>query len=143
MFVIDILNKKFLFQTVVAHGKNSGDMYATSFSNKSGSYKSSLGFFLTSETYHGGNGYSLKLDGLEKDINDKARERAIVIHGAKYADPSVTVNGRRLGRSLGCPALPTKVAKPIIDTSKNGSVLFIYAGSDEYQKKSSIISYNI
>ena len=78
-----------LFSSVVAHGKNSGGVYATSFSNEYGSYKSSLGFYLTASTYQGKNGYSLILDGLEKGINDRARERAIVVHGAAYADPSV------------------------------------------------------
>ena len=103
MCVIDMDNNKVLHSTVVAHGKNSGELYATSFSNVNGSNKSSLGFYVTSETYQGGNGYSLRLDGLEKGINDRARERAIVIHGAAYANKSVAANGRRLGRSLGCP----------------------------------------
>ena len=139
MYVIDMKDKKILYSTVVAHGKNSGEMYATSFSNISGSNKSSLGFYLTSETYQGGNGFSLRLDGLEKGFNDKARERAIVIHGASYANPSVAVNGRRLGRSLGCPALPQTLNKPIINTIKDGSVLYIYANNDDYNKKSELI----
>ncbi len=140
MYVIDMKEKKVLYSTVVAHGKNSGEMYATSFSNVSGSNKSSLGFYLASETYQGGNGYSLRLDGLEKGVNDRARERAIVIHGAAYANPSVASNGKRLGRSLGCPALPVAVNKPIINTIKDGSVIYIYADNKDYNSKSSFIA---
>ena len=95
-----------------------GENYATSFSNEVGSYKSSLGFYLTGNTYQGKNGYSLLLDGLEKGINDRARERAIVVHGAAYANPSVCKSGR-LGRSFGCPALPQALTKPIINTIKD------------------------
>ena len=92
------------------HGKNSGGNYATSFSNENGSHKSSLGFYLTENTYQGRNGYSLILNGLEKGINDLAKQRAIVIHGASYSDPSVAASSGRLGRSFGCPALPVSVS---------------------------------
>ena len=109
-----------------------------SFSNQNGSYKSSLGFYLTENTYQGGNGYSLILNGLEKGINDKAKERSIVVHGASYANPTVAASGR-LGRSLGCPALPTKLAKPIINTIKDGSVMFIYANNSSYLAQSDIL----
>ena len=101
---------------------------------KSALIKSSLGFYLTGNTYQGRNGYSLLLDGLEKGINDRARERAIVVHGAAYANPSVCKSGR-LGRSFGCPALPQALTKPIINTIKGGSVLFIYANNKEYMAK--------
>lgn len=138
LFVIDMGRRKLLYASLVAHGRNSGEKYATSFSNQNGSYKSSLGFYLTSETYQGSNGYSLRLDGLEKGINDKARERAIVMHGAAYANPAVTRSGR-LGRSFGCPAIPQALTRPIIDTIKGGSVLFIYAPQQEYLAKSSIL----
>lgn len=124
--VIDLEQKKVLFETHVAHGRQSGDNYAVSFSNEPGSYKSSLGFFRTGETYSGKNGYSLLLDGLEKGINDNARERAIVIHGANYADPKVLQGQNRLGRSLGCPALPPAISQKIIDTIKGGTLLYIY-----------------
>lgn len=117
LFVFDMEQKKMLYSSVVSHGKNSGENYATSFSNEVGSYKSSLGFYLTGNTYQGRNGYSLLLDGLEKGINDRARERAIVVHGAAYANPSVCKSGR-LGRSFGCPALPQALTKPIINTIK-------------------------
>ena len=96
--------KQLLFSSVVSHGRNSGGNYATSFSNQNGSYKSSLGFYLTENTYQGGNGYSLILNGLEKGINDKAKERSIVVHGASYANPTVAASGR-LGEKSGmsCP----------------------------------------
>lgn len=143
LFVIDLKHKKILYSSVVAHGKNSGDKYATSFSNINGSNKSSLGFFVTEDTYKGKNGYSLRLNGLEKDINDNARERAIVIHGANYANPVVAKSSGRLGRSLGCPALPRNLNKPIIDTIKDGTLIYIYAEDDKYLSRSTILSdYN-
>ena len=114
LYVFDMKQRKILYTSVVAHGRNSGGNYATSFSNENGSYKSSLGFYLTESTYQGKNGYSLILNGLEKGVNDRARERAIVVHGAAYANPSVARNGGRLGRSLGCPAVPEKLSRPII-----------------------------
>jgi len=139
MYVLDMKNRRLLYSSHVSHGRNSGGNYATSFSNKSGSYKSSLGFYLTENTYQGRNGYSLILNGLEKDINDKAKERAIVIHGAPYANPSVIKSSGRLGRSLGCPALPLAVSKPIIDTIKGGSLLYIYANNYDYIAQSVIL----
>ena len=139
-FVFDLEKKKLLFSSVVSHGKNSGGNYATSFSNRNGSHKSSLGFYRTGATYQGKNGYSLLLDGLEKGINDRARERAIVIHGADYADPSVAVSAGRLGRSFGCPALPRAVNKPIIDKIKGGTLLFIYADDAGYRDRSPILA---
>lgn len=139
LFVIDLTHKKLLYNTYVSHGRNSGEMYANSFSNKSGSYQSSLGFYVTKGTYQGKNGYSLRLDGLEKGINDNALERAIVIHGAKYSNPETIKQNGRLGRSLGCPALPTHISKEIIDTIKNGSVLFIYANNSSYREKSLLL----
>lgn len=139
LFVFDMEKKKLVFSSVVAHGRNSGENYATSFSNKYGSYKSSLGFYLTGHTYQGKNGYSLILNGLEKGINDKARERAIVVHGAAYANPSVAASAGRLGRSFGCPALPQAITKPIINTIKGGSVMFIYANNQDYMAQSSIL----
>lgn len=140
MYVIDLRSKKLLFVTHVSHGKNSGENYATSFSNKCGSNQSSLGFYLTEGTYQGQNGLSLILNGLEKGINDKAKERAIVIHGAAYCNPSVTKSMGRLGRSLGCPALPLSISKEVINTIKDGSVLFIYADDAKYTQQSKILS---
>ncbi|MDH8702488.1 hypothetical protein M2138_001852 [Dysgonomonadaceae bacterium PH5-43] len=141
MYVLDLKAKKVLFKTLVAHGRNSGENYATSFSNEKGSHKSSLGFFLTEETYMGGKGYSLRLCGLEKGINHNARERAVVIHAANYATASFAANNGRLGRSYGCPALPPNINKPIIDTIKNGSLIYIYAekSNKDYISKSKIL----
>ena len=139
LFVFDMRERKVLFSSVVSHGKNSGDNYATSFSNEYGSYKSSLGFYLTESTYQGKNGYSLILNGLEKGINDRARERAIVMHGAAYADPSVASRGGRLGRSFGCPAVPQKLSRPIIAAIKGGSVMYIYAETPDYLAHSSVL----
>lgn len=137
--VIDMEQKKVLYTSVVAHGRNSGGNYATSFSNKNGSYKSSLGFYLTNETYQGSNGYSLRLDGLEKGVNDNARQRAIVMHGAAYAHPSTARTGR-LGRSFGCPAVPPALTKPIINAIKGGSVMFIYAPEKNYLAQSQFLN---
>lgn len=141
LYVFDLQKKQLLFSSIVSHGKNSGNNYATSFSNEYGSYKSSLGFYLTDNTYQGRNGYSLVLEGLEKGINDRARERAIVMHGADYCDDSVIRNGGRLGRSFGCPAVPRKLTRPIIDAIKGGSVLYIYAAKPEYLAASSILQH--
>lgn len=138
LYVFDMKRKKMLHKSVVAHGRNSGGNYATSFSNKPGSFQSSLGFYLTDATYQGKNGYSLRLKGLEKGINDLAEARAIVIHGAKYANPSTCRSGR-LGRSLGCPALPEALNRPIIDAIKGGSVLYIYSGNEEYRAQSQML----
>ena len=138
LYVLDMKNKKLLYTSVVSHGKNSGGNYATSFSNKNGSYKSSLGFYLTENTYQGKNGYSLVLDGLEEGINDNAKRRAIVMHGAAYSNPSTIRCSGRLGRSLGCPAVPQALSRPIIDAIKGGSVLYIYAKKPEYFAQSHI-----
>jgi len=139
-YVFDLKQKKMLFSSVVSHGRNSGDLYATSFSNTNGSYKSSLGFFLTENTYIGKNGYSLVLDGLEKGINDNAKQRAIVIHGSRYCNPSVVARSGRLGRSLGCPALPQTISPKVINTIKNGSLLYIYANNNNYVAQSTYFS---
>lgn len=140
LFVLDLKQEKVVFTSVVSHGKNSGGIYATSFSNENGSHKSSLGFYLTENTYQGRNGYSLVLKGLEKGINDRAKERAIVVHGAAYSNPSVAASSGRLGRSFGCPALPVALCRPIINTIKEGSVLYIYAKDETYLSQSEFIS---
>ena len=140
MVVLDLRQKKILYTSVVSHGRNSGGNYATSFSNQNGSYKSSLGFYVTENTYQGKHGTSLILNGLEKGFNDKAKQRAIVVHGADYTNPAVAVSAGRLGRSLGCPALPLSNYRPIINTIKNGTLLFIYANDQHYLAHSSILS---
>ncbi len=135
-FVIDLDSKQLLYKCLVAHGKNTGENKPVNFSNKSESLKSSLGFFITAETYFGENGYSLKLDGLEKGINDSARLREIVIHGADYVSQKFINENGRLGRSWGCPALPVELSKEIIDKISEGSCLFIFAADSLYQKNS-------
>lgn len=126
LWVIDLSSNEVLFQTLVAHGKNTGDEFATVFSNKPESFKSSLGFYATGEIYKGKHGISLKLDGLEKGRNDYARERAIVVHGADYVSESFIRNHKRLGRSQGCPAVPVKFAAEIISMIEGQSCLYIY-----------------
>lgn len=140
LFVIDLTNLRVLYNTYVAHGVNSGKEYANQFSNTPESNKSSLGFYETKNTYLGGNGYSLRLAGLEKGINDNAERRDIVIHGAEYVDESLIRAQGYIGRSWGCPALPEKLHKPIIDKIKNGTCLFIYSPDNTYLKKSKIIN---
>ena len=139
MYVLDLSKKEVLYVTHVAHGRNSGGNIATSFSNKNGSYQSSLGFYRTAETYNGGNGYSLRLDGLEKGINDLARPRAVVIHGADYCNEDFIKSTGRLGRSYGCPALPQELNKPIINTIKDGSLIFIYADKPDYYASTKVL----
>ena len=137
LFIIDLKNYKVLFNTLVAHGRNTGREWATSFSNQNSSFMSSPGFYITRETYEGKNGYSLKLQGLERGINDNAYERGIVIHGADYVcDAFVNAQGY-IGRSQGCPAVPVQTNRPIINTIKNGTCLFVYHPS--YVKRSSLL----
>ena len=139
-FVIDFDQNKVVYSSLVAHGKNSGGDYATEFSNSIDSNMSSLGFYLTGYTYEGSNGYSLKLYGLEHDINDNAEARSIVIHGAEYATSDFLNSNGHLGRSLGCPALPLEDSSKIIDELKGGSVVFIYGKNGEYNEKSTFLS---
>jgi hypothetical protein len=140
MWIIDMNDGEILHLGHVSHGRNSGDLMANNFSNVSSSYMSSLGFYLTGETYQGKHGYSLRLDGLEKGINDRARDRAIVIHGADYAREEFISQTGRLGRSLGCPAVPHEIAEEIIDLIKEKSVLFIFGNDDVYMSNSQIIN---
>lgn len=140
MWIIDLHDGVILHHGYVSHGRNSGDLMALKFSNTNSSYMSSLGFYLTAETYQGKHGYSLRLDGLEPGFNDNARERAIVIHGADYAREDFIKQTGRLGRSLGCPALPQEITVEIIDMIKDRSVLFIYGKDDNYLNQSQILN---
>ena len=126
MFIIDIKNEQIIKATYVAHGMNTGVNIAESFSNKWLSSKSSLGLYLTQETYEGKHGYSLRLQGLSKDLNDNAYNRAIVIHGADYVSKDFIQRNGRLGRSYGCPAVPMDEVNEVIDLIKNGTCLYIY-----------------
>lgn len=140
LYVIDLAHKKLLINTYVAHGKRSGKEYAWSFSNKPESYKSSLGFYITRNTYQGANGLSLNVDGLEPGINDKAFERRIVIHSSSYVGKRWLKENEFSGRSLGCPAVPVKELDRVIETIKDGSCLFIYHPTKYYLTRSNILN---
>lgn len=126
MWVFDLRARRLLYAEHVAHGKHSGENLANAFSNIEGSFQSSLGLFSAAETYIGENGYSLRMDGLEPGVNDRARERLLVIHGADYVDPAQALRQGRLGRSYGCPALRRAVAEGVIDSLKDGQLVFAY-----------------
>lgn len=126
LWVIDMSTNTILFHSLVAHGRNTGEEFANSFSNKAESFRSSLGFYATGEVYVGKHGKSMRLDGLEKGKNDNARNRAVVMHGADYVSESFIKNNSRLGRSLGCPAIPVELTDKIINTIKDKSCLYIH-----------------
>jgi len=136
LWVIDTNEKKILFNSLVAHGKNTGEEFAEKFSNTESSYQSSLGFYVTDVTYNGDNGYSLKLLGMDKGFNDAALDRAIVMHGADYVNEDFAKQHKRIGRSWGCPAIPRDLAEPIINTIKGKNVLFIYYPDENYLNSS-------
>jgi L,D-transpeptidase catalytic domain len=140
LYIIDLDNNELVTNTYVAHGKNSGAEYATRFSNTPESLQSSLGFYITSATYTGKHGLSLRMNGVDPGFNDKALERTIVIHGAAYVDPTRAAAGLYMGRSWGCPAVPQKESAQIINTIKNGSCLFIYHPSRNYLQNSKILN---
>ncbi len=140
LWVIDLATNTILYNTVVSHGMKSGGEFATSFSNEQSSNKSSLGFYTTGETYIGKHGISLKLDGQERGINHNARARAVVMHGAGYANPSILKSQGYLGRSQGCPAIPEAVKNEIIKTIKGKSCLFIYHPSRSYEIASKLVA---
>lgn len=139
LFIIDLKNCKILFNTYVSHGRNSGREMATKFSNTPESFESSLGFYVTQDTYSGKHGFSLHLEGEERGINDNARSREIVMHSADYVNENIIRSQGFIGRSLGCPALPDKLHKPIIDQIKNGSCLFLYSPDKNYLSQSPIL----
>jgi hypothetical protein len=126
LWVFDLVNDKLLFREVVAHGQGTGENMARNFSNKDGSHQTSLGLFRTADTYNGKNGYSLRMQGLEPGFNDAAMARAIVMHGAPYVNVKQAQQKGRLGRSWGCPAVRPEVAKQVIDSLKNGQMIFSY-----------------
>jgi hypothetical protein len=139
LFVFDLGAKRILFRELVAHGKNSGGDNANFFSNSSGSLATSLGLFVTADTYFGNNGYSLRLKGLEEGINDMAWDRAIVMHGASYVSREAVKALGRLGRSWGCPAVRKEVAKKMIDTLRGGSPIFAYYPDKHWLKSSEFV----
>lgn len=140
MYIIDVNTFEIIKKSLCSHGKNTGAAMATKFSNTNGSLQSSLGFFLTAETYSGKFDYAMRLDGLEK-ANSRARERGIVVHGANYATPEfLERNGGVLGRSYGCPALPKDDATELIDVIKEGTCFFIYSNDLNYLESSEVIN---
>ncbi|AKC85576.1 murein L,D-transpeptidase catalytic domain family protein [Pseudoxanthomonas suwonensis] len=140
LWVFDLAGRKLLFEEWVAHGRNSGENLTERFSNRDGSYMTSLGGFTAQETYMGGNGYSLRLRGLEPGFNDRARDRAIVIHGAPYVNPAAARLQGRLGRSLGCPAVRPAVARHLIDSIQGGTFVFAYYPDREWLQGSRLLS---
>jgi hypothetical protein len=127
LFVIDLTQGRLLYNTYVSHGRNSGKAMATRFSNRPHSYMSSLGLYVTGDTYMGKNGYSLRLDGREKGINDRALSRGIVMHPADYVNQDLARSQGWIGRSEGCPAIPEEIHHELIETIKNGTCLYLYS----------------
>jgi len=140
LWVVDLKSGKVLFNTWVSHGKNSGQLMATSFSNQPGSLKSSIGVFQTDEPYMGGKGISLRLSGLEHGINDNAYNRDIVVHGAWYVNSQVALNHGQIGRSWGCPAVSPELAKPLINTIKNNTLVVVYYPDQKWLKNSTFLA---
>jgi len=140
LWVLDLEREQVLFEELVAHGRGSGENFATRFSNAEGSHQTSLGLFRTSDTYVGTNGYSLRLDGLETGVNDRARDRAIVMHGAPYVSEDHLRTVGRLGRSHGCPALRPAIARTVIDTIKQGSLVFAYYPDKQWLRGSRFLN---
>lgn len=139
LWVFDMRTREVLYEELVAHGEGTGELFATSFSNDEGTHRSSLGLFVTEDTYVGRNGYSLRLNGLERGVNDRARERAIVMHGAPYVSEAFAEARGRLGRSWGCPALREAVARKVIDRVKGGSLLFAYYPDQQWLRSSTYL----
>lgn len=140
LWVVNLKNGKILFNTLVAHGKNSGALTPTSFSNQPGSLKSSFGVFLTDKPYIGGVGYALRLIGLERGVNDNAYQRDIVVHGAWYAGADTVRKYGQLGRSWGCPAVSNDIARPIIDTIKEKTLVFVYSNDRKWLRNSTFLA---
>jgi hypothetical protein len=140
MYVIDVRNRRMLYRTYVAHGINSGEEFASSFSNKMESCKSSLGFYVTTNTYTGINGLSLRIEGVDKGFNDNASRRAIVIHGASYVSLRILHKYGVMGTTFGCPAIPDEMSSQIIPVVKHGSCFFIYYPSKKYLANSPVLN---
>jgi hypothetical protein len=141
-YTIDLASQKLIFHSLVSHGKNTGENEAKTFSNIPQSNQSSLGFYVTGETYTGSKGYSLRLDGMDTGINDKMRERAVVMHDADYVSDGWIKKYGRLGRSQGCPALPKGVARKVIDTIKEKTMIFAYYKDNEFLTASNYLKVN-
>ncbi len=140
-YTIDLDEKKLKFHSLVAHGRTTGENLAKTFSNKPHSNASSLGFYVTGESYVGSKGYSLRLDGQEKQYNGNLRSRAVVIHSADYVSEDWIRRNGRIGRSQGCPALPVEINKSVINTIKNKTVIFAYYNEATYLKSSVYLDF--
>nr|WP_275300736.1 murein L,D-transpeptidase catalytic domain family protein [Pseudomonas sp. AF32] len=140
LWIFDLRQKKLVLRDLVAHGQKSGENFATQFSNRLGSYQSSLGLFRTQESYQGAHGYSLRMDGLEPGFNDQARDRAIVIHAADYVNPLWSLRQGRIGRSQGCPAVRPQVARQVIDKLKGGQFMFSWYPDPGWLKRSAYLN---
>jgi hypothetical protein len=140
LWVLDLVRREVIYEELVSHGQGSGGNFATSFSNTPESHQTSLGLFLTDTAYVGRNGYSLRLDGLDRGFNDRARERAIVMHGAPYVNHTIGTSLGRLGRSHGCPAVREAVARELIDRVKGGSLVFAYYPDPDWLSRSTFIN---
>lgn len=140
LWIFDLKKKSLVLRDLVAHGQKSGENFATQFSNSEGSFQSSLGLFRTQESYNGSHGYSLRMDGLEPGINDRARERAIVIHAADYVNPLWSERQGRIGRSLGCPAVRPQVARKVVDKLKDGQFMFAWYPDQHWLKSSAYLN---
>jgi hypothetical protein len=140
LWVFDLASGKLLFRELVAHGRNTGENLATTFSDTLNSRQSSIGLFVTGDTYVGSNGYSLRMDGLEPGFNAHARDRAIVMHGAPYVSEEIAVRQGRIGRSWGCPALREAIARNVIDTVRGGGVVFSYYPDEEWLSSSRFLN---
>lgn len=140
LWIFDLQQPRLLLRDFVAHGRLSGENFATRFSNTLGSYQSSLGLFRTAESYSGKHGYSLRMDGLEPGVNDRARERAIVIHAAAYVDPRLAQSQGRIGRSLGCPAVRPEVARMVVDQLKGGQFIFAWYPDQDWLQGSAYLN---
>ena len=139
-YTIDLEKMKIVYYTYVAHGKKSGERMATSFSDAVESNKSSIGFYITGNTYNGGNGYSLMLHGDEKGYNSNLAKRSVVVHAADYANEDYIARNGRMGRSLGCPALPENIYKQVIETIKEKTMIFAYYNDAKYLKTSKYLN---
>lgn len=140
LWIFDLRKKTLVLRDLVAHGQKSGENFATQFSNREGSYQSSLGLFRTQESYQGAHGYSLRMDGLEPGFNDLARDRAIVIHAADYVSPLWSKREGRIGRSQGCPAVRPQVARQVVDKLKDGQFMFSWYPDQRWLKSSAYLN---
>lgn len=139
LWVIDLQTRKVIFNTLVAQGKYTGDLYARYFSDQPQSKESSIGLFVTEQPYVGHDGYALRINGLDKGFNDKAEERDIVVHGAWYVSESFARRMGRIGKSWGCLAVPKDMITPMINQIKDGTLVFSYYPNPQWLAQSKFL----